>query len=354
MSQISYKTAGVDKEEGYRAVEMMKDSAARTVKKNVLNSLGGFGAMYELPEGYRRPVLVSGTDGVGTKLRIAIEMKEHSTIGRDLVAMCANDVLCHGARPLFFLDYYGTGHLDAEVASKVVSGISDGCLDADMALIGGETAEMPGIYQEDDYDLAGFCVGIVERDRIISGGSIAEGDVIIGLESSGVHSNGFSLVRKLLLEMKGHSLGEPFGENGRSLGDVLLEPTRIYVRPVLRLMEQMEIRGMAHITGGGFYENLPRMFGENKGCGLGVRIFDGSFPEPPIFKLIRDEGSISKREMFSTFNMGIGLAICVAKGDGERAVRVLGEMGEKSYVIGDVVNGEGVTFHSAVTAMGGQ
>ncbi|MCY6356137.1 phosphoribosylformylglycinamidine cyclo-ligase [Clostridium sp. ZS2-4] len=326
----TYKEAGVNIEEGYEAVKLMKEHAAKTFNSGVLNSLGSFAGMYELPK-YKNPVLVSGTDGVGTKLKIAFEMKKYDTVGIDCVAMCVNDILCHGAKPLFFLDYIACGKLNAENAADLVKGISDGCIQGDCALIGGETAEMPGFYKEGEYDVAGFCVGIVEREEIIDGSQIEDGDVLIGIESSGIHSNGYSLVRKLVT-----NLHEEF--DGDKIGNILLTPTKIYVKTVLNLLNKYKIKGMANITGGGFYENIPRMF---KGDFTAV-INKKSFEIPSVFKYIMSLG-VEEEHMYNTFNMGIGFVLCVSREDVEKIISEIEDMGSKAYEIGHVeAGGKGV------------
>ncbi|PRR78085.1 Phosphoribosylformylglycinamidine cyclo-ligase [Clostridium liquoris] len=325
---ISYKDSGVNIEEGYKSVKLMKEYTSKTITPAVLNGIGSFAGMYELGQ-YNNPVLVSGTDGVGTKLKIAFEMNKYDTIGIDCVAMCVNDILCHGAKPLFFLDYIACGKLNGETAAEIVKGVSEGCIQAGSALIGGETAEMPGFYSEGEYDIAGFAVGVVEKDKIIDGSTIKEGDSLIGISSSGVHSNGYSLVRKLIQDLS-------IDLNGKNIGEVLLTPTKIYVKPVLSLLEKFNIKGMAHITGGGFYENIPRMFKDN----LNAVIYKNSFPMPDIFKYMKNQG-LDEKEMFNTFNMGIGFVLCVNKEDEEEIIKVLIEMGERAYKIGHVENGEG-------------
>ncbi|ABK61544.1 phosphoribosylformylglycinamidine cyclo-ligase [Clostridium novyi] len=326
----TYKDAGVNIEEGYKAVSLMKNYAAKTFTKGVINDLGSFAGMFEL-SGYKTPVLVSGTDGVGTKLKIAFDMKKYDTVGIDCVAMCVNDILCHGAKPLFFLDYIACGKLEAENAADLVRGVSDGCIDAGCSLIGGETAEMPGFYKEGEYDVAGFCVGVVEKDEIIDGSKIENGDVLIGIESTGIHSNGYSLVRKLIKDFN-----EDF--NGEKIGNVLLTPTKIYVKTVLELIKKYNIHGMAHITGGGFYENIPRMF---KGDFTAV-INKGSFKVPEIFNHIMSLG-VEEEHMYNTFNMGIGYVLCVKEEDAENIIRYIEKMGSKAYKIGHVeAGGHGV------------
>ncbi|MFL0194869.1 phosphoribosylformylglycinamidine cyclo-ligase [Clostridium sp. WILCCON 0269] len=320
---VTYKDSGVNIEEGYKSVKLMKEYSAQTFIPGVLNGLGSFAGMFELGK-YKNPVLVSGTDGVGTKLKIAFEMKIYDTVGIDCVAMCVNDILCHGAKPLFFLDYLACSNLEAEVAAELVKGISKGCINAGCALIGGETAEMPGFYSKGEYDMAGFAVGVVEKENIINGSTVEEGDALVGIASSGIHSNGYSLVRKLIDNLKVNFLD-------KTLGDVLLTPTKIYVKPVLKLMEKFEIKAMAHITGGGFYENIPRMFKE----GFTAVIDKNSFQIPEIFKYIMDLG-VDEEHMYNTYNMGIGFVLCVDNKDAQSIVKDLSEMGEKAYVIGHV------------------
>ena len=330
---ITYKDAGVDIEAGDELVERIKPAVKRSLRPEVLGGLGGFGALFEIPlERYRKPVRVSGTDGVGTKLRLAIETGRHDTIGIDLVAMCVNDVVVQGAEPLFFLDYYATGKLSVDVAESVIKGIVEGCVQAGAALIGGETAEMPGMYAAGDYDLAGFAVGVVEKRRIIDGRTIAPGDVLIGLASSGPHSNGFSLIRRIL-EVSGADLRAPFdGSDGRTLGDALLAPTRIYVKPLLALMSALSVKGMAHITGGGLVENVPRMLAD----GLQARLESGRWPRPAIFRHLQQAGRVDENEMHRVFNCGIGMVVAVAPADAERAVDLLRGAGEDARPIGHV------------------
>lgn len=326
---ITYKDAGVNIEEGYKAVKLMKEYTAKTLSSYVLNGLGSFAGMVKLPEGYKKPVLVSGTDGVGTKIEIACKLQKFDTVGIDCVAMCVNDILCHGAKPLFFLDYIACGKLDSKVASDIVKGVSEGCLQSNASLIGGETAEMPGMYNLGDYDLAGFAVGIVDEDKIIDGSAIKEGDALIGIASSGIHSNGYSLVRKVI---------KNYDEviDGKTMGEILLEPTRIYVKPILSLMEKYTINGMAHITGGGFYENVPRMF---KGDFRAV-INKDSFPTPAIFKHIINRG-VDEYHMYNTFNMGIGMVLAVDPAVKNDVIKELISLGEKAYEIGVVEAGGG-------------
>jgi len=341
----AYKNAGVDIAAGNEAVERMKKHVKRTFRPEVMTDLGGFGALFGLnKEKYEEPVLVSGTDGVGTKLKIAFAMDRHDTIGIDAVAMCVNDIVVQGAEPLFFLDYLACDKVVPEKIEAIVAGIAEGCHQAGCALIGGETAEMPGMYAEGEYDIAGFTVGVVDKSKIINGADIAPGDAVIGLSSSGVHSNGFSLVRKLLLEQEGYSLQDSVPELGGTLGDALLAPTKIYVKPLLALLEQLPVKGMAHITGGGFIENIPRMLPD----GVNVDIEYGSWPILPIFELMQRKGSISNRDMFTTFNMGIGLVLVVKAEDAEKAVGFLKEQGEEAYLIGKVTEGESIVTFTGV------
>lgn len=324
---ISYKEAGVDKHEGYKAVELMKKAVEKTQNANVLNGLGSFGAMYELGK-YKNPVLVSGTDGVGTKLDVAFKLKKYNTVGIDAVAMCVNDVLCHGAQPIFFLDYLACGKLQAEVAADLVSGVAQGCFEAGAALIGGETAEMPGFYKPGDYDIAGFCVGVVEKDKIVNGSATTQGDILIALPSSGVHSNGFSLVRKVI---KDYSVSY----EKTTIGEALLTPTRIYVKPVMELLKKYDIKGMAHITGGGLPENLPRTISS----GHQAVVFKEKIKVLEIFKYIQKEGNISEDEMYGTFNMGVGFVLVVDPKDKDNILKDLITMGEEPYEIGFVQKG---------------
>lgn len=342
----AYKKAGVDIAAGNEAVERMKKHVKKTFRPEVLTELGGFGALFGLnKDKYEEPVLVSGTDGVGTKLKIAFAMDKHDTIGIDAVAMCVNDVVVQGAEPLFFLDYLACDKVVPEKIEAIVKGISDGCVQAGCALIGGETAEMPGMYSQGEYDIAGFTVGIVDKKKIIDGSQIRPGDVVLGLASSGVHSNGFSLVRRLLLEEKGYRLDQHIDALGGRLGDVLLAPTKIYVKPVLAALEQVELKGLAHITGGGFLENIPRVLPE----GVNVVIDEGSWPVLPIFELMQREGNISKDDMYRTFNMGIGMVIIVSEEQADAAARVFEANGEKAYRLGRVTPGERAVAFSGVT-----
>ena len=332
---LSYRDAGVDIDRGNRLVERIGEAARRTRRPEVLQGLGGFGALFELPaERYRRPVLVSSTDGVGTKLKLAMALGNHDTIGIDLVAMCANDLVVQGAEPLFFLDYYATGHLDVDVAARVVDGIARGCEQAGMALVGGETAEMPGMYAGGDYDLAGFCVGVVDKERIIDGSTARPGDAVIGLAASGPHSNGYSLVRRIL-ETSATPLDAPLGD--RTLGAALLEPTRIYVAAMRSLIEARPVKAVAHITGGGLPENLPRVLPED----VGVEIDGGSWQWPPVFQWLQEQGDVARAEMLRTFNCGVGMVIVVDAADAERAIAHLGAAGERAWRLGTVVRHTG-------------
>ncbi len=330
----SYAAAGVDITAGYRAVELMKQHIMRTVTPGVCSDVGGFGGLFELDvTGMTRPVLVSGTDGVGTKLKLAFRMDKHDTVGIDCVAMCVNDVICCGAKPLFFLDYIACGKNVPERIADIVKGVCEGCVQSGAALIGGETAEMPGFYPADEYDLAGYTTGVVDKARIIDNKTMRPGDVVIALPSSGVHSNGFSLVRKVF-DIENADLTLPIEElGGRSLGEVLLTPTRIYVKPVLALTEQIPVRGISHITGGGFYENIPRSIPE----GLCARIRRADVRVLPIFDLIAKVGGIDERDMFNTFNMGVGMSIIVPAEDADRSLEILRAHGEDPYIIGEIV-----------------
>lgn len=332
----SYKAAGVDITAGYKAVELMKAHVARTMTSGVLGGLGGFGGLFELDvTDMPHPVLVSGTDGVGTKLKIAFLMDKHDTVGIDCVAMCVNDVLACGAKPLLFLDYIACGKNVPEKIASIVAGVAEGCVQAGCALVGGETAEMPGFYPEDEYDLAGFTVGAVEKTKILDINTMKPGDAIIALPSSGVHSNGFSLVRRIFdLENKG--LDRYSDELGRTLGEVLLEPTKIYVKPALAVVNSVPVRAISHITGGGFYENIPRALAE----GCTARIDKSSLKVLPIFDLLQKEGNIPERDMFNTFNMGVGMAMVVDAASADQAVRILKENGQDAYIMGEIAKGE--------------
>ncbi|WP_121615758.1 phosphoribosylformylglycinamidine cyclo-ligase [Virgibacillus halodenitrificans] len=332
-----YKEAGVDVEKGYEAVERMKKHIKKTARPEVLGGIGAFAGLFELTSfNYKEPVLVSGTDGVGTKLKLAIQLQKHDTVGKDLVAMCVNDIVAQGAQPLFFLDYIACGKNEPAMIEQLVAGISDGCVDAGAALIGGETAEMPGMYQDQDYDLAGFVVGIAEKSNLVTGESIQAGDAVIGLASSGIHSNGYSLVRKIV---DGLSLEENHGLNS-TLGEALLTPTKIYAKALKEVMNKVKVKGISHITGGGFYENFPRMLPKE----LGVKINPTSWDIPEIFPFLQKKGSITEKEMFGVFNMGIGMAIVTEKENAEHVLNILQENGEKAYHIGEVITGEGVHF----------
>ncbi len=333
----SYAAAGVDITAGYRAVELMKQHIAKTMTAGVCSDVGGFGGLFELDiTGMTRPVLVSGTDGVGTKLKIAFLMDKHDTVGIDCVAMCVNDIICSGAKPLFFLDYIACGKNVPERIADIVSGVCEGCVQSGAALIGGETAEMPGFYPVDEYDLAGYSTGIVDKSKIIDHNTMTEGDVVIALPSSGVHSNGFSLVRKVF-DVENTCLKKPVPElGGKSLGETLLTPTKIYVKPVLALLDEVRVKGISHITGGGFYENIPRSIPD----GLGAKIDKSAVKILPIFELIAKTGNISEHDMFNTFNMGVGMSIIVAKEDVEKSLEILKENGVDAYLIGSIVESE--------------
>lgn len=326
---LSYRDAGVDIDAGNTLVERIKPAVKRTLRPEVMGGLGGFGGLFALPAGYKNPVLVSGTDGVGTKLKLAIQLNRHDSIGIDLVAMCVNDILVQGAEPLFFLDYYATGKLDVDVAETVINGIARGCELAGAALIGGETAEMPGMYQHGDYDLAGFSVGIVERDRLIDGSGVSVGDVLLGLASSGPHSNGYSLIRKII-ERSNADLQQSCGST--TLAEALLTPTRIYVKPILKVLEKFRINALSHITGGGLLENLPRVLPDNTRA-----VIDGdSWPHPDVFKWLAAQGMVTAREMYRTFNCGIGMVLCVNGEDAEAISAELAGLGEKVFRIGHI------------------
>ncbi|MBS4538900.1 phosphoribosylformylglycinamidine cyclo-ligase [Clostridium sp. D2Q-11] len=333
--RLTYSDSGVNIDEGNKAINLMKSHITETFSKDVISTIGGFGGLFNLDlTGINNPVLVSGTDGVGTKLLLALMMDKHDTIGEDLVAMCVNDILCHGAKPLFFLDYFATGNLEGEKVAEVVKGIANGCKLASCSLIGGETAEMPGLYKGKEYDLSGFAVGVVDREKLIDGRNIKTGDIIIGLPSSGIHSNGYSLVRKLFFEKLMWTHDTFIQELGSTLGEVLLTPTKIYWDIVSRLSEKFDIKGMAHITGGGFYENIPRIIPK----GLGVDIDLSSWDRPEIFKLIQKLGNIHRDEMFRTFNMGIGYIIVVSKDESDIVLDEMKAIDEKAYIIGEVVD----------------
>ncbi len=335
----SYAAAGVDITAGYKAVELMKKHVAKTMTEGVCSDVGGFGGLFELPEGYKKPILVSGTDGVGTKLKMAFLMDKHDTVGIDCVAMCVNDIVCCGAKPLLFLDYIACGKNYPEKIADIVAGVAEGCVQSGAALIGGETAEMPGFYPVDEYDLAGFSVGIVDKDKVLDNSKVAEGDVIIALPSSGVHSNGFSLVRKVF-DIENADIKTPVEElGGKSIGETLLTPTKIYVKPMLALFEKITVKAVSHITGGGFYENIPRSLPS----GYSAKIDKSALKILPIFSLIQKTGNIPERDMFNTFNMGVGMSVVVAEKDAQEALKILKANGEDAYVIGSVVkSNEGV------------
>ncbi len=338
---LTYKDAGVDIHEGEKAVKLMKQHVQKTFNKNVLTGLGGFGGLFNLDlTGIEEPVLVSGTDGVGTKLKIAFMMDKHDTVGQDCVAMCVNDILCQGAKPLFFLDYIATGKLKAEKTAEIVKGIADGCVESECALIGGETAEMPDFYSDGEYDIAGFAVGIVDKGKIIDGSNIKEDNVLIGLPSSGIHSNGYSLVRKLFFDQLQYNIHDQIDELGNTVGEVLLTPTKIYTKACNRVISEYDINGIVHITGGGFYENIPRILPK----GYGVEIQLNSWVIPPVFKYMKEKGNISQEEMYATFNMGIGLMMIADKNDAQGILEKLEEVGEKAAIIGQVIKGEGVSL----------
>jgi len=330
-SQLTYRDAGVDIEAGDALVERIKPMAKRTMRPEVLGGIGGFGALFEVSKKYKNPVMVSGTDGVGTKLKLAFRMKKHDTVGIDLVAMSVNDILVSGAEPAFFLDYFACGKLDVGVAADVVKGVADGCEQAGCALIGGETAEMPGMYDPNEYDLAGFAVGLVDKDNIIDGSKVAKGDVVIGLASSGPHSNGFTLIRKVIA-VSGADLFEPF-EGDKTLGQTLLEPTRIYVKPVLATLAKVEVKGMAHITGGGLTENIPRVLPE----GVAAKLDGSKWTMPWVFRWLRKQGNIEDAELHRTFNCGIGMVMVVSKAQAQSAIAILGANGVEAFEIGEIV-----------------
>lgn len=336
---ISYKDSGVDVERGYEAVKLMRDHVKSTYTAGVLGDIGSFGGFFQPPKDIKRPVLVAGTDGVGTKLKYAIISNRHNTIGIDAVAMCVNDIVCQGARPLFFLDYFATGNLSPEKVATVVSGVAEGCRLSGAALIGGETAEMPGFYAAGDYDIAGFAVGAVDRKKIINGAHIKPGDVLIGLKSSGIHSNGYSLVRKLFGENM--ALLDRYDEElGAKPIDVLLTPTRIYVNSILALIKKVKVKGIAHITGGGFIENIPRIFPDGVGCVIDTN----SYEVPAIFKIMQKKAQLSPEQIYNTFNMGIGMVVCVKKHDVQAAIAQLESTGEQCVILGKTVKGKGVTL----------
>ncbi|MDW1629466.1 phosphoribosylformylglycinamidine cyclo-ligase [Vibrio sp. Y176] len=332
-SSLSYKDAGVDIDAGNALVDRIKGAVKRTRRPEVMGGIGGFGALCELPTKYKQPVLVSGTDGVGTKLRLALDMNKHDTIGIDLVAMCVNDLIVQGAEPLFFLDYYATGKLDVDTAADVVSGIAEGCVQAGCALIGGETAEMPGMYEGEDYDVAGFCVGVVEKEDVIDGTKVAAGDALIAVGSSGPHSNGYSLIRKIL-EVSGADKSEELA--GRTIGEHLLEPTKIYIKSALKMIEKHDIHAISHITGGGFWENIPRVLPK----GTKAVIDGNSWEWPVIFKWLQEKGNVDTHEMYRTFNCGVGLIVALPKDQADAAVALLKEEGENAWVIGQIAQAD--------------
>ena len=333
----SYAAAGVDITAGYRAVELMKSHIARTMTAGALSGIGGFGGLFELDlTGMQHPVLVSGTDGVGTKLKLAFLMDKHDTVGIDCVAMCVNDIICCGAKPLFFLDYIACGKNRPERIASIVAGVAEGCVQSGAALIGGETAEMPGFYPEDEYDLAGFSVGVVDREKVLDNSAVCEGDVILALPSSGVHSNGFSLVRKVF-DVERRDIRRPVSElGGASIGETLLTPTKIYVKPMLQLFEAVTVKAVSHITGGGFYENIPRSIPD----GLTARIEKAAVRTLPIFDIIARQGGIPERDMFNTFNMGVGMSVIVAKENADLALQTLHAAGEDAYILGEIVRSD--------------
>jgi phosphoribosylformylglycinamidine cyclo-ligase len=339
MSDV-YKKAGVDVEKGYEAVERMKKHIAKTKRPEVLGGIGSFAGLFDLSGfNYKEPVMVSGTDGVGTKLKLAFDLNKHDSVGIDLVAMCANDIVAQGAEPLFFLDYIACGKNAPAMIEQIVAGISDGCVTAGAALVGGETAEMPGMYQENEYDLAGFVVGIAEKSKLVTGEGINAGDVVIGLSSSGIHSNGYSLVRKVIEEL---DLNETYNGLSASLGETVMTPTKIYAKPVATVLKEITVKGISHITGGGFYENFPRMIPQ----GLGVELDKSAWNVPEIFTFLQEKGSIPEEDMYGVFNMGIGMALVVEEGDVDRTLSILKENGEVANVIGSVTATEGVHFSS--------
>lgn len=330
-TSLSYKDAGVDIDAGNALVDRIKGVAKRTRRPEVLGGLGGFGALCQIPAGYKEPVLVSGTDGVGTKLRLAIDLKKHDTVGIDLVAMCVNDLIVQGAEPLFFLDYYATGKLDVDTAAAVVTGIGAGCEQSGCALVGGETAEMPGMYEGEDYDIAGFCVGVVEKSDIIDGSKVKAGDALIALASSGPHSNGFSLIRKIL-EVSKADVQQSLGNT--TLANALLEPTRIYVKPVLKLLKECEIHALSHITGGGFWENIPRVLPEQ----TQAIIDEQSWLWPAVFSWLQEAGNVTRHEMYRTFNCGVGMIIALPQSEVEKALALLKGEGEQAWLIGHIAD----------------
>ncbi|MPW24959.1 phosphoribosylformylglycinamidine cyclo-ligase [Alkalibaculum sp. M08DMB] len=335
MKKVTYKDAGVDIEAGYESVERIKKHVKKTFNSNVISDLGGFGGMFELPTGYVKPVLISGTDGVGTKLVISQLMDKHDTIGIDCVAMCVNDIICQGAKPLYFLDYIACGKNKPKKIEEIVKGVAQGCIESGAALIGGETAEMPDMYTQDEYDIAGFAVGIVEKDKIITGQQISEGDIIIGIPSSGIHSNGFSLVRKLYFESNNYNLDQYIEEFSGTLGQTLLTPTKIYYNSTLSAIAQCNIKGISHITGGGFYENIPRVLPK----GLTANIYKQRIPKMPIFETIQKLGNLEDEDMYSTFNMGIGLIMIVSPDEVDKVMTYIRSSREEPVVLGEITEG---------------
>ena len=339
MSEV-YKQAGVDVEKGYEAVERMKKHIAKTTRPEVMGGIGSFAGLFDLSSfTYKEPVMVSGTDGVGTKLKLAFELNKHDSVGIDLVAMCANDIVAQGAQPLFFLDYIACGKNDPAMIEQIVAGISNGCVTAGAALVGGETAEMPGMYEENEYDLAGFVVGIAEKTKLITGEAIKAGDIVIGLASNGIHSNGYSLVRKIIEQL---DLNSTYHGLSASLGETVMTPTKIYAKPVAAVLKEVTVKGISHITGGGFYENFPRMMPK----GLGVELDKKSWNVPEIFTFLQEKGSIPEKEMYGVFNMGIGMALVVDEANVNRTLTILKDAGEEATVIGSVTTTEGVQFQS--------
>lgn len=339
----AYEKAGVNIEAGYESVKRMKSHVERTARQGVLGAFGGFGGMFDLSAlNFKEPVLISGTDGVGTKLKLAFMAEKHDTIGVDCVAMCVNDIVAQGAEPLYFLDYIALGKAVPEKVEAIVKGIADGCVQSGAALIGGETAEMPGLYEEDEYDLAGFAVGACEKSDIVTGEKVVEGDVLVGIASSGIHSNGFSLVRKIVLEDEWYDIHDKIAgyEELGTVGEALLEPTKIYALPVLEMHRELEVHSMGHITGGGFFENLPRMLPD----GLAAEVKLGSWEELPVFKMLKEKGKLTDKDLYSVFNMGVGFVIALPEAQAARAIEIAEKNGEKAYQIGRVVAGEEVTF----------
>ncbi|WP_303862908.1 phosphoribosylformylglycinamidine cyclo-ligase [Alkalibaculum bacchi] len=336
MKKITYKDAGVNIEAGYESVERIKKHVKKTFSKNVISDLGSFGGLFALPSGYNNPVLVSGTDGVGTKLVISEKMDKHDTIGIDCVAMCVNDIICQGAKPLFFLDYIACGKNNPERIEQIVAGVAEGCIQSEASLIGGETAEMPDMYTEDEYDIAGFAVGIVDREKIITGQNIKEGDVVLGIPSSGIHSNGFSLVRKLFFNHSQFSLDQYIQEFGATLGETLLTPTKIYYHSTFKAITENNIKGISHITGGGFYENIPRIIPQ----GLTANIYKSRIPKLPVFEMMQKLGNLEDDDMYSTFNMGIGFAMVVSPEEVDAVVRSIKQGKEESIILGEIAKGD--------------